>query len=486
MRCTHRTVTLITVITLLGTLAATAPARSRRAQTMIVLLDFGGSGGAPARRRLVAALRARYAVENAAALVAACDELGIALQRGPNLARCANQLGARAVIGGKLGAEGLGLAVYGGSKGEAIVSAIVPWSRRPRAGEVEQAVELIESAITQLPAAASARNQSARRPARTDEGDADASPDEALSGDAGDEELSFDGDDGPDAQLDGPDEGTVGGEEDTPTGLGPAPQAPAPPTSESDPHRLRLSSDARASAEVGIGTWMRNLSFSDPQQPTNTYQSGAAMALRLALEGRPAAFFLDGPLAQIYARVRYQTTIGLKSKSTGTGATLIDSGFNEVLLDLGYRWRIKPERARSPHVDFGLGYGLLDFTVSWPNAAQQALPNSGYRFVLLNCAGAYPFGDWIGGHARAEYRMVLDAGQISTDAWFGGGSVGGLVGALGLHGRFRHIVALLEYGYSRYFFAFDNPLQRKAAGKKAAGGALDQYHAFMLSVGYSL
>lgn len=461
-------------------------AAARRARLLVVVLDFGGSGGPAARGRIVAALRARYEVEGAAALVAACEELGLTLQRGANLARCAKQLGARAVIGGKLGAEGLGLAVYGGRKGEAAVSAIVPWSRRPRAAEVEQAVELIESGVAQLPAAVPTREPRSRRAARPAEDAEVGAPDDAEVG--GDEELSFDGESGNDAEVDGADDGaSEGGEDETPNGLGPAPQPPTGPPKEPGAARPEgPSDDPRARAEVGIGTWMRGLTFTDPQQTTPTYQSGAAMALRLALEGRPAAFFSTGHLAQVYARMRYQTTLGLKSKSAGTGAALIDSSFSELLLDLGYRWRIKPERRRSPSADFGLGYGLLDFAVSWPNVNAQALPNSSYRFVLLNLAGAYPFNEWLGGHARLEYRVVLDAGQITTDQWFGAGSVGGLVGAVGLNGRYRGFVGTVEYGYTRYFFAFDAPLKRKAESKKAAGGALDQYHAFMLSVGYSL
>jgi hypothetical protein len=487
MRWPRLTLPLLALLTALAALTATPAARAARARPVLVLLEFGGNGGPAARGRIVAALRARYTVENAAALLAACEELGLTLQRGPNLARCAKQLGARAVIGGKLGADGLGLAVYGGNKGEAIVSAVVPWSRRPRAREIEQVVELIESGVAQLPAPSAGRTQRSRRPAPADEGEDEDLGEDAGDGDAGDEELSFDGETGGDAQVDGSDQGTAGGDDDTPNGLGPAPQpSVAPSTSSGGARRGPADDEPRARAEVGIGTWMRNLTFTDPQQTTNSYQSGAAMALRLALEGRPAAFFSTGHLAQLYARLRYQTTLGLKSKSAATGATLIDSGFNELLLDLGYRWRVKPERPRGPHVDFGLGYGLLDFSVSWPKTATQALPNSSYRFVLLNAAGAYPFGDWIGGYARAEYRLVLDAGEISSEQWFGPGSVGGLVAALGLDAHYRRFVATVEYGYSRYFFAFDDPIKRKGAGKLAAGGALDQYHAFLLSVGYSL
>jgi hypothetical protein len=106
---------------------------------------------------------------------------------------------------------------------------------------------------------------------------------------------------------------------------------------------------------------------------------------------------------------------------------------------------------------------------------------------------------YIGGNLHFDYRVVTGTGEIEDEKdWFGPSSTGGISLQVGLQGNYKGIVAQVGYRYTRYFYDFTEAEQRLkdittecAAGpssctKKAAGGALDQQHGLILTVGYSL
>jgi hypothetical protein len=43
----------------------------------------------------------------------------------------------------------------------------------------------------------------------------------------------------------------------------------------------------------------------------------------------------------------------------------------------------------------------------------------------------------------------------------------------------------VDYTYTRYFYAFKDGAKRQSAAQRAAGGALDQMHAAIVSLGYT-
>lgn len=127
---------------------------------------------------------------------------------------------------------------------------------------------------------------------------------------------------------------------------------------------------------------------------------------------------------------------------------------------------------------------MLDFSIGWPGGVTKALPDVAYRFFLVTAEVSVPFKrKYVGDHLRLDYRLVTDAGEVASDQWYGSASSGGLAGIIGINGNYKSIVGTLEYSYTRFFYSFADARARQQAGQSA--GALDQYHAIMLSAAYS-
>jgi hypothetical protein len=119
------------------------------------------------------------------------------------------------------------------------------------------------------------------------------------------------------------------------------------------------------------------------------------------------------------------------------------------------------------------------------------MPDASYKFVLFSLGGYMPFYDMFGAHLRFDYRVVTGTGEIEDDAWYGVSSTGGLNFLVGGYFTWKGMVARLEYGYTRYFYSFDEAEKRledcKASAancKRAAGGALDVLNSIMVNFGY--
>ena len=180
----------------------------------------------------------------------------------------------------------------------------------------------------------------------------------------------------------------------------------------------------------------------------------------------------------------------MSEQKDAAGTGMITKSFGTTLRQLlvggGYDWKILPEAARSPHLELKLGFGMVDFSIDWDEGSARNLPAAAYRFFLADLGFRYEFWSWLGAHLNFDYRAVSSSGDIEDDAnWYGASSTGGINLGLGLHGGWKGITATAEYAYTRYFFAFTEANARMAAGKRSAGGALDQMHTLMLSAGYS-
>ncbi|MCA9670057.1 MAG: hypothetical protein KC503_30890 [Myxococcales bacterium] len=483
-------------------LAVPSPALAART---IAVLTFGGDDGASARTRIVSALSRRYTVLDGDKILDACDELGIKMSRGRNLARAAQHVGAVAVIGGRAADGRLALAIYSGADGEPIVAKAIPWGSSVR--YLRKALSVILVALAKAPKRVG-KARTKPKPVPTPLPPDDPKPAVAVkSGKDDPDPISFD----PDPVGKSPPKKSNGGgsqsgdPDEDPLSLAPANKIAAKSNNKAGSGDAAAKTDAKVEKKkkdddrrtrvvgtVGLGTWMRSFALNDPV-PGRThpeYGSGAAFALRVAAEGRPLSFFTSGIPANFYARFRFTTTLGLSSKvadpNQGGAQVALSTSMNEWLLDFGYDF-LFGDKETSPDLSIGIGYGGLGFGIDWTNIAP-SLPNSAYGFVLITADFRWPFLGWLGLHVHFDYRVVTGSGEIENtdpDRWYGPASAGGIAFGGGLQARLKGFVITLDYTYTRFFYAFTDAANRQAANQRAAGGALDVYNAIVVSGGYS-
>jgi len=477
------------------------------AKQTVAALAFGGPGATAIRTSILRPLQKRYDILHGSQLLDACDALGISMTRGPNLARAAKHIGAVAVIGGAVTRGALSLAVYSGRTGQPLITGRVP----ARGGKLNtaglrKALTIIVEGLRKAPKSVGRphRPVAAPTPAPTPTpapapagGDLTFEPDpvESSGGGSGSSAVTLSPDSG---QAEDPSyETPLGGPEENPL----ASKGPAPVEQTAQPQgEVKKTPDSfgapRAEATIGLGTWMRRLSINqpDPRNPAPKYDSGAAFAISLGFKVRPIAFLSDGLAANFYSRLRYQTMLGLESASQdGTFSTSLWELLWEVV---GFDWNVM-SKPTSPHLELGIGFGLMSFTIDWPEATtKRQMPDASYSWFLAS-VGAYmpmPFVSFLGAHLRLDYRVVSGTGEIEDETeWYGPSSTGGINLLVGIDGNYKGIVARLEYTYTRYFYNFSEAEARLTAcgnqvtcTQKTAGGALDVLHGFIFSVGYSL
>jgi hypothetical protein len=457
----------------------------------VAALDFGGPGAARARASVLRPLHTKYTILSGSRLLDACDELGIHMTRGRNLARAAQHIGAVAIIGGAVVGRSLNLAVYSGQTGQALITGrVAVRDGRLTKANLRKALTIVLKGLRRAPKRVD-RRRSRPGPAPKP------SPTAALAG--GD--LTYD----PDLDNVARDrsyETPLGGPEENPlASSGPAAREPTRPTGQVS-EAPGIHGSPRAVAHVGLGTWLRSLTISDPRQGDwlPNYSSGLAFALGLGLKVRPIAFFSDGIAESFYTRVRFQTMLALQLGAKD--GNIYDTSLQELLWEVvGFDWNILGQPT-SPHLEVGLGFGLMSFSIEWPDdgTTRRETPDIAMSWFLASLGGAMPLTDLFGAYLRFDYRLITGAGEIEDpDAWYGPSSTGGFGLLVGVNARYKGIVAKAEYSYTRYFYSFIEGNDRftacppcdpkspscTACAKKPAGGALDQQHGFIVSVGYS-
>jgi hypothetical protein len=485
-------------------IAALTPSVARAGPTM-VMLDFGGAYGPVARSELITPLSRRYEVKSGDTLHKAAAELGVTVARGDNLAQAAQRLGAVAVVGGAVTDGKLTLAIFSGETGEVVNTERVRWRSPPSRRVLRQALSVILRGLHKCP-----REMTPLAPSLGEEPD----PPPVHEPDAPTPETTpapsthsltpdFDPSGQPTVDETPPDLAAV-------RAKGPALGTTATATrdavvqkeTQEEKQPEQDPSSPRVVATVGMGGWSRSLQIHDPDTAHSpnppTYSSNIAMALVLGFKARPLAFIQDrGFLAGPYVRFGYRTMLGLKSQnsvkdSTGTEQTeALDTSLWELCFEGGFDWKIL-DRRLGPHLEIGLGYGMMDFSINWGDglALQKRVPDAAYRFLFGVLGGRIPFSELIGAHARIDYRVVSSTGEIESD-WYGPSSTGGINLLAGLNGTYAGFVARLEYTYTRYFYTFEEGMSRakecRSGGTclQAAGGALDVLHGFSASFGYS-
>jgi hypothetical protein len=492
-----------------------------RAGPTVVVLDFGGGDGPAARSALVSPLSRRYEVKDGAVLHQAAAKLGVVVARGSNLAKAAQRLGAVAVVGGAVGDGKLSIAVFSGESGEVVSTDRVRWRSPPGRPVLRRALMIILKGLRRCGPVGAGGGSKKRPQEMTPDADDEAAPPPV---DEPDPPPVHEPDPAP-----APEPEPAPAPEPSSVSLTPDFDSSGQPTVEETPPNLatvrakgpplvttpavvqkkteesaseRDPSSPRVVATVGFGGWSRSLEIHDPDTAYSpsppTYSSNIAMALVLDLKARPLAFIRDrGFLAGAYFRLGYRTMLGLKSQNAVKDATgseqveALETSLWELCLEGGYDWKVL-DRPLSPHLELGIGYGMMDFSIDWGAAAagERRVPDASYRFMLGALGGRIPFSALIGAHARFDYRIVSSTGEIES-AWYGPSSTGGINMLAGLDGTYSGFVARLEYSYTRYFYSFEEGLSRaqqcRTGGTclQAAGGALDVLHGFTASVGYS-
>ena len=427
-----------------------------------------GSTGPKLRAFLLARLRQRFRIVAPSRLHSTARRLGLPFRRGRSLARIARSAGVFAVVVGRADARRLTVAVLGAKRGRVLLRRRSSWrSRRGRLRSWRRVAKAVNAALRR---ARPPRHRAVRRqrpqPMRFP-------PETVRRGSTEDETLDYRP--GAPAAARSP---TLRAAGQGGTGVKPPP-------------RLALRG--------GLGIWTRRFTLRAPaaNRPHGEYSSGAAAALQLSLFGRPLSFFSDGVVANFWAQLDFQSSLGLSSDAPGVEGSFGTSMW-QLLFGLGYRWNILATSA-SPELDFGLGFGVLDFGIDWASTPQQ-VANVGYGFFRLGTAVAVPFlrmamGDasvvpWLQ-ELRAtfglNYRAAFGTGQVTEDAWYGPGSSSGFDLSLALDWPLGHFAIRLAYELIWMSTGFDDDqAPRIAADKLAADGATDVYHSMMLGVGYAL
>jgi len=499
--------TLSTALLLLAVLWV----RPAEGKLPVAILLFGGEDGPAARATLVNTLSRRYEIVDGQAVLDVCDELGITMTRGRNLARAAARAGVVAVVGGAVSGGYLSLAIYSGKTGDVVSSGRVRTRGRLSAKGLRAALTVILKGLRQCPTRAPKRRRPPPAPALDPTPAPAPAPAPAPTGKA--PALVFD----PDPVIDSEGGGTGtaaagqpqlgGAEEDPLSGVkGPnistAAGSPGQASAASATVTKKPSADGtpRVEATLGLGIWKRSLQINDHDKRSGAepkYDSGTALALAVGFRARPIAFFTDGFAANFYSRLNFQTMLGLESRNTtkdASGAEVIETHGTklwELRWELlGYDWNVL-SKPTSPHVEGGIGFGLMEFAIDWGESLQRPMPASSYKYFLISLGANMPFHSMVGGHFRFDYRVVSGTGEIEEDVWYGASSTGGLNLLVGLDGHYKGFIIRAEYEYTRYFYAFKEAADRveactsAATCQRAAGGALDQLHGLMVNVGYS-
>ena len=489
--------------------------RAARAEQVVAVLAFGGDDEGNVRGAVIDPLFNRYTIIHGDKVLDACDALGIPMSRGRNLARCAKRAGAVAVVGGAVQSGKLSLVVFSGKDGQVLAKGAVPCRDRLSSRNLRKALALVLKGLRKAPKGAGGSPRPAPKPAPSNDFSFDPEPVDraAEPSGGGGEDLDEDpltGTGTPSFDPDGDDPAVVGG------GDGDKEKA-------SSGDRSRTSWPALEVA-MGFGLWSRKFTPNDPadnklvvggkSEPIGNpeYKSGAAFLIRLMAKVRPLAFFMEGLATGPFIKLMFQSTAGLQSRAMAKDPTtgksmeqLLGTGFWELDFEVGYDWDIQSKASGlGPHVIASLGYATMDFSIDWPVPAttiaetKGRLPNVKYGCLLIKAGAAGNFvnimDDWItlGGHFFFDFRPVLNDVAEVTDPtlWYGPASVNGLNMALGIDGRLNvsesiKILLTLEYTYTRYWYTFTEAASRVKNNMRAAGGALDELHGFLVNVGYA-
>jgi hypothetical protein len=246
---------------------------------------------------------------------------------------------------------------------------------------------------------------------------------------------------------------------------------------------------------------MRQMDFTydpallDDQRP-NGYSSSVPVAgAYIHGELYPFAFGAKrGFLSNFGLAFGLERSIILKSRLTvddGMGGTEeLSFDTTQQRWGIGARYRLRFGSGQTaPVLKLGLGYNRLSFEIDH-GMTDIDLPNVAYEYVDLIGTFKLPFSRKLALIAEAAWMVMLSTGQISEDAYYGDGSVVGLVGDAGVDIGFSDRLHLRGgVRYQRIAYDFDgtgvDSTDRDGDPDQDVGGALDQYFGFYATLGYA-
>ncbi len=412
-----------------------------QAQKKVVIFNFGGPGGARARRGVIRAMAQQVTFVRVDDFLAEGDMAGVNPIRGKGLVTTCTRMKVDAVIKGKVRRRGkrykVTVSVVNGGTGERLGrrAATVRGSRKViRAGRAigKQLLPLLEDAA----------------------------------------HLSI--------------------KPVAPVKPKPAPVFKPRPRKVKKKKKSALTLDGLFDLSVSMGIAMRNyhLEGADPALDRK-YEGGVYPEFNLRLDLFPLAPFMRNFARNIGLSVGYtrHLTVSTTMTTQAQGEVEVDTGSQELLLDLMVRWPIF-DKPTSPVILGHAGWGMRHFTLG-PN---HILPSFKYNFVRFGLGGRIPLTTpLIALEAGFDLRPLLAVGQEAIDAF--GQKEGGFSWSLraGISGRTSlGLFYGLMFEYLRFSTDFagrwdiDPKITPSPLVRKDPTGGSDGFIRFLLTVGYGM
>lgn len=131
-----------------------------------------------------------------------------------------------------------------------------------------------------------------------------------------------------------------------------------------------------------------------------------------------------------------------------------------------------------------LDYGQRSFSVgSSGESMSSGIPDVDYKFVRLATGASWPLTERFAVQGSLGYRLLLATGQIESEEYFPRSSAHGMDAELSLSAKVSGgFTVLVGTALERYGFA----LKPEPGDPNVAGGAVDQYLRYFVSVGYGM
>jgi hypothetical protein len=241
------------------------------------------------------------------------------------------------------------------------------------------------------------------------------------------------------------------------------------------------------SVSMGISKRNYKLEGADPTLD-RAYEGGVYPEFTLRLDLFPMAPFMDNFVRNIGLSVSYTRHLSVSTKmTTKQGEVEVDTGSQELLLDLMVRWPIF-KKATSPVILGHVGYGFRNFSLG----ENYILPSFKYNFVRIGLGGRVPLTTpLIALEAGFDVRPLISVGQDAVDAFgqkeggFSWSVRGGLSGrtSLGLFygATFEYLAFTTDFG-GRYDITGNGP---PLVRKDPTNGS-DGFIRFWLTIGYGM
>jgi hypothetical protein len=254
----------------------------------------------------------------------------------------------------------------------------------------------------------------------------------------------------------------------------------------------RHNRHAAVDVQVGMTGGWRNLRFTfapdlQASKKPHGYKGGLVPSVLLVGEVYPLAFAARrSALTGLGVSFVFDRALLLKSK---LGDTEYDT--SQMRFGAGLRYRFPfGNKATLPTLKAIAGWNSLSFKID-RGAMDIDLPNVSYSYIDAGLAARLPLGNpSYAVYADFRYMIVLGAGEIQEQAFYGDGSILGIDGDIGVELIFaKRVIVKVGGRYQRIAFDFDG------TGTKSndrdddlmtqdVGGALDQYFSAYATAGY--